>query len=1425
MELWRQNAKNYMIFLILIIIFINQLIKIKGICMKSSTESIAITYEIIEESLTPTIVGNLKKDLCIDQYYNQDTNDELLLHNNDNNGNRQAITHEFVLFPTSQPFYQYFKIKTDIVTNYNEQYLILNQSIDREQLCSITNGLHSSHSKLLQSNYIKHHQQQQTQYYNDDMNTLCNCNHLLGWCTIYLHLALIPFYNNQSNYQIDLLNISLLINHTQQIKKNIDYWLNSISTMEFFIIELKIIDINDNQPIFNPSHYKIIISESDKPGMIYRLPIAFDQDIGMNSMLSYNIVSINGTNNQGNTIQLYSINNHNHNNNNNNSDYNEPLFILIQERNPKLPFIALHSLEQMEIHKLYIKLIQPLDRELYHHYDIIIIAMDKPSNNHHHHHHHHHQKTGTLDLIIEIADINDELPKFPQKQYEFHIGENSPSGSIIGQVNAIDLDDGLNSMINYTIKEMKPFINHNHNNHDYYDYYNELIYIDSITGEIKLYTMIDREKLLKIHLIIEAKDNGQPSRSSLTNVIIHIDDINDNSPIIELWGYKEILNSTGLLIHDNNNMHHSNLMPFYLISSQGPLIPVHIWVSEYLNPRSIISIVKVNDLDQGINGTVQCRLNDSYFILQPTTSTNNDQQLRSYYVILSKSLDYELQIIHHIPIICYDLGIPLSKTSTILLNIHIKDENDNEPKFLLPEIYQPAQWINKEQFLSNNQQINNNNNLNSIFDFHKTLYNLKMIPLEITIPETCSINSVILKFPVLDIDNGINSLLNYQLQLINQYPINQYNNNNDNNQSIEIDNMIDFIQINNKTGQILITKSLKLIPEYIKYIYELIVTDQGIPLKLSKLYFSLQIIIVNSYPPNIELIQLSNITIIELYKNNLNKKYEIELYENQPMNIQLAKLISYDPDRGDAGRITYKLIQNLMKTCKGSYQQLNHTIEIDPNNGIITIMKSLDRELDGNLILLTIHIHDHGIPMYTTTIYIDIKILDRNDNPPLFILPLRSCHKLDLISDTTNLYDVIPCNNLLHNNPFSYNNSINQTYNMTMLLPKQSKQNILYPFVQFKAIDYDLGLNALITYYINENCSKFNVFNETTIYHSLFIIDKHSGCLSIILKFTTNTLDTTYNFCIIAKDHGELIQHYSIMKVYIEMKSYINQSIILMNYSIKSIEHIMKTKLSLNNDDDDDDDNIPQLKLYQEQQQEEEQQQEQQQREQQHEHTLTPIIRILLCITTTIGGLMIIIVGILSIKQPKWLICNLCRRNSKETAKAELLRFHEVHNKIEVKRNSKYKQNEMKSYDMELEKSQNYPLLCNNSNNNNNDTSTTDIIVTQTHTDQPVQIHLPQDYCIECNNNSNISDSLLNNYPYPYTQHQNHMHHQHQHHQHNSDSPVFLHIVRTCDIVNDPKLMKSIIETKTTGHLVESNDIKCIYCNEKPTENWNQNIV
>ncbi|XP_018652363.1 cadherin-related [Schistosoma mansoni] len=549
----------------------------------------------------------------------------------------------------------------------------------------------------------------------------------------------------------------------------------------------------------------------------------------------------------------------------------------------------------------------------------------------------------------------------------------------------------------------------------YHQYYIQIIAMDQSinhrkTGTLTLFIEIaDINDQLPIfeynqylfHLIEnspKAKDNGQPSKSTITNVIIEIDDINDNNPIIDLWGYKEILNSTGIMMTtttSTTDIQHSSLIPFYLISSENSFIPIHIWVSELLNIRSILSIVKVNDLDQGINGTVQY---------------------------------YELQIIHHLPILCYDLGVPIARTSTVLLNIHIKDENDNEPKFLIPEIFTPAQWINKN------------------------LLNLMLTPLEILIPETCPINTVILKFPVLDIDSGMNSMLNYELRSINQYLLNSLNLSG----STEINNMIDFIRINHTTGEIIICQSLKLIPEYYKYIYEVIVKDQGIPSKVSRLHFSLQILIVNSFPPEVELLKPNHLnrTILEVHKSKSNKKYEIEMYENEPAGTQIARMIGYDPDRGDAGRITFILIQNLIKTCIGSYKKIDDAISIDPNKGLITTLRPLDRELDGNLLLLTLHIQDHGIPIYTTTIHIHIKILDINDNPPIFLLPLYSCHSLDRLRNSDHQkHDRSSCHS---SNIYPTPNITNQLYNMTIVLPKQSNHDLLHSFIQFQTIDYDL---------------------------------------------------------------------------------------------------------------------------------------------------------------------------------------------------------------------------------------------------------------------------------------------------------------------------------------------------------------------------------
>ncbi|CAH8852721.1 unnamed protein product [Trichobilharzia szidati] len=1407
MGLWWQNAKTdyyyyyyyYILKHILLSLIVMQLpLTVNSRCSKfsGSITSATTNYQIIEESPVPMTITNLKKDLCIDQYSIEQYIDF----------NQYSHKHEFVLFPTSQPFYEYFEIRNESQQHYStssssgyvdiDQYLILRKSIDREAVCNWPNsggggsggvgGGHTGHtnSKLLHSgiNHNFYSDSYMHPHYTDEAKGLCNCQELLGWCSVYLHLAYIPL--NISESENTAWHPSTPVSEASQppesMPRSNDHWLNYINVMQFFNIELRLIDINDNAPVFSPFDYKITVSEADKPGTSFRLPSAVDPDLGINAMLSYDIASINASNSQGFTRQLFALNHNNGNPQGNNSTASQS-FLLIHENTQK-PSTALHSTDQSEINKLYIKLLKPLDREVYSSYVLEIIAVDKGLT---------HQNTGTLNLYIHVADVNDEVPTFERKQYTFRVSENASPGTLIGQVKAIDMDAGDNSIVRYSIKEVEPYILGNQYNID-------LFRIDQVSGEIKLYKSLDREKISEIILRIEAKDNGQPARSTLTSVTIIIEDVNDNSPTIDLWGYKEILNSTGLTV---NNIRHVDLMPYQLISTQGSLIPVHIWASEYLNARSIIAIVKVTDPDHGVNGSIQCSLNTTHFILQPESikDIDNDESginhAKVYYVISLDQLDYEQQSIHHLPIICSDMGEPLARTSTLLLNIHVQDENDNDPIFLTPEVFSPAQWLNKAQFIDASLE----SDKSGLFSFHRKISILKTIPIDIVIPETCSINATILKLPVLDIDSGMNSVLSYELKSINQYFISKYSFN----QTDELIDRIDFVQINNMTGLITISKSLKLIPENVKFTYDVVVSDYGRPRRSSRLPLSLQVSLVNSFPPEIEFFRpnLANSTISGVEKGSAGKKYELEIYENQPPGTPIGRIVGHDRDRGEAGRVTFKVIQSLVRTCTGAFKKTEDAILVDPDGGTITTLRPLDRDTDGDLFLISLQFQDHGTPAYTSSVHIDIKVLDLNDNAPVFILPLRSCGKSEGQSESKFPEDRSSCSQLNAHPPYD---TSSQIYNITMLIPSHTNQDVLHPFTQFKAIDIDAGANSLVTYHLHENCTQSPSQPEKEPVNRLFVIDELSGCLSIIRRITDEQVHTRHTFCIIAQDHGKIIQHSSVIIANIEIKPYNNESLIFMNYSVKSMEQSISARMlpiTTSDVDGDDDDDLKQ----------------QDQQHSQQSQTLTPVIRTLLCITTIIGGLMIIIVGILSIKQPAWLIRNLCKMKSKEAAKAELLQFHEVHNQIEVKQNRKHQLETNKQCDLEMETVQHD---ANNHLCTSFITSTNELLITQTK-QQPVQIHLPQDYCIDKSDYSKCSDQLLTLYPHS----SEYRHHHHRRQSDPSDPPVFLHIVRTCDVISDQDLMKTTIETTTSGHIVESKDTKCIYCNEKHLENWNLNIV
>lgn len=52
------------------------------------------------------------------------------------------------------------------------------------------------------------------------------------------------------------------------------------------------------------------------------------------------------------------------------------------------------------------------------------------------------QLSSTAEIIVNVININDNDPLFEVSLYNFSVRENSPRGTIIGRIHAVDNDDG-----------------------------------------------------------------------------------------------------------------------------------------------------------------------------------------------------------------------------------------------------------------------------------------------------------------------------------------------------------------------------------------------------------------------------------------------------------------------------------------------------------------------------------------------------------------------------------------------------------------------------------------------------------------------------------------------------------------------------------------------------------------------------------------------------------------------------------------------------------------------------------------------------------------------------------------------------------------------------------------------------------------------
>ncbi|XP_059918616.1 protocadherin alpha-7-like isoform X18 [Gadus macrocephalus] len=340
-------------------------------------------------------------------------------------------------------------------------------------------------------------------------------------------------------------------------------------------------------------------------------------------------------------------------------------------------------------------------------------------------------------VAVEVIDVNDHAPSFPEMEKTFEISESVLPGARFLLQGAQDSDSGLLSVQQYRIS---------HN--EYFRLEVKDRGENRKTPILIIQKPLDRESVKTHNLLLTATDGGKPPKSGEMKIIIHVSDVNDNPPVFTKDSYtlqinentvkgttiiqvnatdpdeglnSEVVYSFGNDV-DGEARSHFNLNPstgeitvvetldfeernryeidiqasdkgaatlttdksviinIIDVNDNAPEIEVNSYskaLPEDSKSGTTVAVITVKDSDSGINGKVLCFINqDVPFTLTPSVQTN------MFSIVTKKTLDREKQSQYDVTIIAKDAGEP-SLSSEKTIRIDISDVNDNSPQFLL----------------------------------------------------------------------------------------------------------------------------------------------------------------------------------------------------------------------------------------------------------------------------------------------------------------------------------------------------------------------------------------------------------------------------------------------------------------------------------------------------------------------------------------------------------------------------------------------------------------------------------------------------------------------------------------------------------------------------------------------------------------------
>ncbi|XP_034291652.1 cadherin-23 isoform X2 [Pantherophis guttatus] len=593
-------------------------------------------------------------------------------------------------------------------------------------------------------------------------------------------------------------------------------------------------------------------------------------------------------------------------------------------------------------------------------------------------------KSSTSTLTVRVLDVNDENPTFFPAVYNVSLLENVPRDFKVVRLNCTDTDMGLNAELSYFITG---------GNQD------GKFSVGFRDGIVRTVVNLDRETMPFYSLILEAIDNGPTGKRRTGTATVHITvlDVNDNRPI-------------------------------FLQSSYEATVP------EDIPDYSSVVQVKATDADEGVNGRVWYRIvrgnNFNNFRINPS----NGLVMRG-----TRPLDREQNSSHVLEVEAYNSEQGPMRSSVRVI-VYVEDVNDELPVFTQRQYNRLGLretagigtsvavvratdrdtgngGLVNYKIISGSEgkfEIDESTGLITTIDYldyeTKTSYLMNVSATDQAPPQNqgfCSIYVSLLN----ELDEAVQfSNITYEATITENIPLgsevlrvqarsidnlNQITYKFDPNTNPQA---LSLFKINGITGVITVRGQ---VDREKGDVYTLtVVADDGSPKLDSTVKVTITILDENDNSPQFDITSDSSVSISE----------------DSPVGRRIALVLARDPDAGNNGQVVFSLVLG----------NIGRAFEIRTTNstyGEVFVARPLDRELIERY-TLQIQAADRGVPARRKEHTLRVNILDVNDNSPVII------------------------------NQHGYNVSINENVGGGTAV------------AQVRATDRDSGLNSALSYYI-----------------------------------------------------------------------------------------------------------------------------------------------------------------------------------------------------------------------------------------------------------------------------------------------------------------------------------------------------------------------